>query len=537
MTGSTAGSRPRPALPCVQHTGVNADLIDPPLEVDSRPPDGGESQHLGIALTVISASQLMVVLDATIVTIALPSIKTALHFSSVNLEWTISAYTLVFGGFLLLGGRLGDVFGRRRLFIVGLVIFTAASFAGGLATTSAWLVAARAVQGLGGAITAPTALALIGETFPEGPSRTRAMGIYAAMSGAGGAVGLVVGGILTSGLSWLWVFFVNVPIGVLVAIAAPRVLARSVRQTSTRLDVPGALSATAGMTALVYGLVRAPVDGWSDVVTYASFAAAFILLVAFVVIEARSDHPTLPFGLLRDRNRSASYIMMFALAGGIFAVFFFLTQYLQTAKGYSALKAGLAFLPFSVAIAGTSQVVAKLMRRIPPVVLVTVGPLMASLGLFWLSRLNVDSSYAGAVLGPIMVIGVGLGLTFVPIVLGVTSGVQPTELGIASAVLNTAQQVGGTVGLAILVTIAADATKNALQAAPPGRAARDVALAASLHGYTTAFVVGACIALAAFFIAIIAVRPPAPGRAGSSSTTGADPGGQTTVEAPKDLAA
>jgi EmrB/QacA subfamily drug resistance transporter len=515
MTASTAGRRHCPVLPCVEHTGVSVDLLDPPTPVVETPAANQDSRRLAIALVVISASQLMVVLDATIVTIALPSIKSALHFSSVNLEWTISAYTLVFGGFLLLGGRLGDVFGRRRLFIAGLVVFTAASFAGGLATTSGWLIASRAVQGLGGAITAPTALALIGETFPEGPSRTRAMGIYAAMSGAGGAVGLVVGGILTSGLSWRWVFFVNVPIGVLVAIAAPRVLARSIRQAGTRLDVPGSVAATAGMTALVYGLVRAPVDGWTDLITYASFAAAFVLLVAFVLIEARSDHPTLPFGLLKDRNRSASYIMMFALAGGIFAVFFFLTQYLQTAKGYSALKAGLAFLPFSVAIAGTSQLIARLMRRIPPVVLVTVGPLMASLGLFWLSRLTVHSSYAGGVLGPIMVIGVGLGLTFVPIVLGVTSGVAPAELGIASAVLNTAQQVGGTVGLATLVTIAADATKNALQTSSStgaSRSAQELALAASLHGYTTAFVVGGFIGLAAFVVALIAVRPPAPGR-------------------------
>ena len=518
MSDQAASGHFRPALPCVQHTGVSADtLVQPPPPAPPGPPGPQDpaARRLAVALTVISASQLMVVLDATIVTIALPSIQTALHFSSVNLEWTISAYTLVFGGFLLLGGRLGDVFGRRRLFIAGLAIFTVASFAGGLATTSGWLITARAVQGLGGAITAPTALALIGETFPEGPSRTRAMGIYAAMSGAGGAVGLLLGGILTSALSWRWVFFVNVPIGVLVAVVAPRVLARSARQAGTRLDIPGSVSATAGMTALVYGLVRAPVNGWGDSVTLASFAGAFVLLAAFVVIEARSDHPTLPFGLLRDRNRSASYIVMFTLAGGIFAVFFFLTLYLQTAEGYSPLKAGLAFLPFSVGIAATSQIVAKLMQRIPPRIFVTVGPLLGSLGLFWLSRLDTQSSYLAGVLGPIMVIAVGLGLTFVPLVLGVTSGVQPAELGIASAVLNTAQQVGGTLGLAILVTIAADATKNALRAAPvpkTPRHIRELALAASLHGYTTAFVVGACIALAAFAVALIAVRPPVPSR-------------------------
>jgi predicted MFS family arabinose efflux permease len=293
------------------------------------------------------------------------------------------------------------------------------------------------------------------------------------------------------------------------------------------------------MTALVYGLVRAPVDGWGDSVTCASFAAAFVLLVAFVVTEARSDHPTLPFGLLKDRNRSASYIMMFTLAGGIFAVFYFLTLYLQSAEGYSPLDAGLAFLPFSVGIAATSQAVAKLIRRVSSRVFVTVGPLMGSLGLFWLSRLDDHSSYVSGVLGPIMVIAVGLGLTFVPLVLGVTSGVQPAELGIASAVLNTAQQVGGTLGLAILVTIAAGATKDALHAAAapeaPGQI-RDLALAASLHGYTTAFAVGACIALVAFAVALIAARPPAPSGTPTSSPVGTDTTPTTEVHTPGDPA-
>jgi MFS family permease len=331
----------------------------------------------------------------------------------------------------------------------------------------------------------------------------------------------LLGGILTTALSWRWVLFVNVPIGVVLVLTSPRVLARSVRRAGARLDLPGSATATAGMTALVYGLVRAPVDGWGDPFTYASFAVAFVLLVAFVIIEMRSDHPTLPFGLLADRNRSASYIVMFTLSGGIFAIFFFLTLYLQTVKGYSPLKAGLAFLPFSVGIASTSQIVAKLMKRFPPRLFVTLGPLLASIGLFWLSRLDVQTSYVNGVLGPVLVLAVGMGLTFVPLVLGVTSGVQPAELGIASAVLNTAQQVGGTLGLAILVTIAADATKSALRTAgaPHGpRQARDLALAASLHGYTTSFVVGACIAAAAFVVALMAVHPPAPtGSPGTSS--------------------
>jgi EmrB/QacA subfamily drug resistance transporter len=529
LSGSEVEHRYRPVLPCVPHTGVSADRLGRQEPLSTPQVKDEDSRRLTLALIVISASQLMVVLDATIVTVALPSIRKALHFSAVNLEWTISAYTLAFGGFLLLGGRLGDVFGRRRMFIIGISIFTLASLAGGFATTSAWLIATRAIQGIGGAISAPTALALIGETFPEGPSRTRAMGIYAAMSGAGGAVGLLLGGILTTALSWRWVLFVNVPLGVVVVGMAPRVLARSERGAHIRLDLPGSVTATAGMTALVYGLVRAPVNGWGDSITIVSFAVAFVLLLSFVIIEMRSDHPILPFSLLANRNRSASYIVMFTLSGGIFAIFFFLTLYLQTTKGYSPLRAGLAFFPFSVAIAATSQIVAKLMKRFPPRIFVTVGPLLASLGLFWLSRLDVQSTYVNGVLGPILVLGVGLGLTFVPVVLGVTAGVQPSELGIASAVLNTAQQVGGTLGLAILVTIAADATKNALssEAATQGkRQVREVALAATLHGYTTAFVVGACVAFAAFLVAVVAIHPPAPSEApssapvGSNSTTG-----------------
>jgi EmrB/QacA subfamily drug resistance transporter len=521
-------------LPCVAHTAISADQLGvhpPPSPPEAKDED---SRRLALALIVISASQLMVVLDATIVTVALPSIRTALHFSAVNLEWTISAYTLAFGGFLLLGGRLGDVFGRRRMFIVGISMFTLASLAGGFATTSAWLIATRAVQGIGGAISAPTALALIGETFPEGPSRTRAMGIYAAMSGAGGAVGLLLGGILTTALSWRWVLFVNVPLGVLVVSMAPRVLARSQRGARVRLDLPGSITATAGMTALVYGLVRAPVNGWGDSITIASFAAAFVLLGSFVFIELRSDHPILPFSLLANRNRGASYIVMFTLSGGIFAIFYFLTLYLQTAKGYSPLKAGLAFFPFSVAIAATSQIVAQLMKRFPPRLFVTVGPFLASAGLFWLSRLDVQSTYVNGVLGPILVLGVGLGLTFVPVVLGVTAGVKPEELGIASAVLNTAQQVGGTLGLAILVTIAADATKSALNSSPiheGSQGAREAVFAATVHGYTTAFVVGACIAFAAFIVAVVAIHPPAPAGSPAPSPIGEEqtPSLQDTV--------
>ena len=341
-----AGRADCPVLPCVPYTAISADRLGQDGQVGSSDTDVGESPRLTAALVVISTAQLMVVLDATIVTVALPSIQRALHFSTANLQWIITAYTLTFGGLLLLGGRLGDVFGRRRMFVFGLAVFSLASFVGGLATTATWLIAARAVQGIGGAIAAPTALALIGDTFPEGPARTRATGIYAAMSGAGGAVGLLLGGILTDYASWRWVLFVNAPIGALVVVAAPRVLKRSA-PLGGKLDIPGAFLATAGMTAVVYGLVRAPSSGWANAITIMALAGGFVLLVAFAVTELRSDHPMLPPRLLADRNRTASYIVMLTLTASIFAVSFFLTLFLQIVRGYSPLKTGLAFLPES----------------------------------------------------------------------------------------------------------------------------------------------------------------------------------------------
>jgi EmrB/QacA subfamily drug resistance transporter len=501
-----------PVLPCVPYTAINADRLGQDALAGPSDTDVGRSRQLTAALVVISTAQLMVVLDATIVTVALPSIQNALHFSTANLQWIVTGYTLTFGGLLLLGGRLGDVFGRRRMFVFGLMVFSVASFVGGLATTSGWLIAARAVQGVGGAIAAPTALALIGDTFPEGPARTRATGIYAAMSGAGGAVGLLLGGILTDFASWRWVLFVNAPIGALVVVAAPRVLKTSAPRGG-KLDIPGAFLATAGMTALVYGLVRAPSEGWANAITITSLAGGLVLLVAFAVTEVRSDHPMLPPRLLTDRNRTASYIVMLSLTASIFAVSFFLTLFLQTAMGYSPLKTGLAFLPFTVVIAATSQAVAKLMARIHPRVFVTIGPLLSAIALLWLSRIDVQSTYGSAVLGPLLVLALGLGFSFVPLVLGATSGVQPADMGVASAVLNTAQQVGGTLGLAVLVTVAAAATRSALRsgaAHPVAQQARTLALTSTVHGYSVAFVVASGIAFAAFLVALAAIRTPHP---------------------------
>ena len=498
-----AGREACPVLPCVQYTAINADRIGEEALARPSETEVGQSRQLTAALVLISTAQLMVVLDATIVAVALPSIQRALHFSTADLQWIITAYTLTFGGLLLLGGRLGDVLGRRRMFMFGLVVFSLASLAGGLATTSAWLIAARAVQGIGGAIAAPAALALIGDTFPEGPARTRATGVYAAMSGAGGAIGLLLGGILTDFASWRWVLFVNVPIGALVVVAAPRVLKRSAPRGG-KLDIPGALLATAGMTALVYGLVRAPAAGWANPITVASLVGGVVLLVAFAIIEVRSDHPMLPPRLLKDRNRTASYLVMLGITGSIFAVSFFLTLFLQTVLGFSPLKTGFAFLPFALGVGATSQVVAKLIPRIPPRVFVTIGPLLAAIGLLWLSRIDAQSTYGSAVLGPLLVLALGLGFSFVPLVLGATSGVQPADMGVASAVLNTAQQVGGTLGLAVLVTVATAATRSAL------KSGTTTAVASTVHGYSVAFVVASGMSFAAFLVALVAIRTPDP---------------------------
>jgi EmrB/QacA subfamily drug resistance transporter len=320
-----------------------------------------EHKHAGLALVLICAVQMMVILDGTIVNIALPSIQHQLHFSAPGLEWVITAYALTFGGLLLLGGRSGDLFGRRRMFTIGVIIFTAASLLGGFATDQLWLIAARVLQGVGGAIASPTALALIQNTYPEGPKRSRAMGVYAAMSGAGGSLGLLLGGILTDIASWRWVLFVNVPIGLTVAIVAPRVLGTTPTRHG-RLDLPGAMSVTLGMASLVFGLSRAATAGWSDRYTVAALALAVILLVTFVVIESKSPHAVMPLHIFKDRNRAGSYVIMLCLAAAMFATFFFITQFVQNILGYSPLKAGFAFLPMTIGIGGSANIIS----RVPP---------------------------------------------------------------------------------------------------------------------------------------------------------------------------
>ena len=487
-----------------------------------------QPRRLGLALAVIATAQLMVVLDATIVNVALPHIQGALGFSGANLEWVVNAYALAFGGLLLLGGRSGDLLGRRRIFIFGILLFSLASLVGGFANSQAWLLAARVVQGIGGAFAAPTALSLIAVTFPQGPSRNRAMGVYAAMSIAGGAVGLIVGGVLTTYASWRWVLFVNVPIGILVALAAPRVLGESQRQRG-RFDLPGAITATLGLALLVYGLSSAAtspngVSHWGDTKVIISLAAAAVLLVAFGVIETRSKHALLPIRVLQNRDRAGSYLIMLCVGTAIFGMFFFLTIFVQQVWGYSALKSGVAYLPMVTMIMVGSALASQLVSRIGARPLMLAGSAIATGGMFWLSRINENSHYVSGLLGPMLVTALGMGLLFVPISLVALTKVSDRDAGVASSLINTGQQVGGSIGLAVLGTVAwsavatsirsqaASAAAAAAKAGHPLTHAKAAALQTSMYhhalavGFSRGYLVSAGIAFLALVITVATIR-------------------------------
>src|SRR5216684_4064274 len=493
---------------------------------NARPAGGtmasGGPRRLGLALLVLATAQLMVVLDATIVNVALPHIQRALGFSGSGLEWVVNAYALTFGGLLLLGGRAGDRLGRRRMFIAGLLLFSAASLAGGFANSEALLLTARAVQGAGGALVAPAALALITTTFAEGPPRTRAFGVYAAMSIAGGAIGLIGGGLLTTYASWRWVLFVNVPIGAAVALAAPRVLAETPRRRG-RFDLPGAVTGTGGIAALVYGLISAAttpngVSHWGDAKVVASLAAAAVLLAAFAVIETRSPQALLPVRLLRDRTRTGAYLSYLGVGIFIFGMFFFLTVFMQAVWGYSPLKTGVAYLPFTAALFIGSGTAAQLVPKIGARPILIAGSAASTGGLYWLSRISEHDSYASAVLGPTIVIGAGLALLFVTLSLVALNRVPEADSGVASSLLNTGQQAGGSIGLALLGTVAWTVVAHSThaQAAATARAGHPAhpggPLAAAIYnhalatGFGRGFLVAAGIALLTLIINVAVIR-------------------------------
>ncbi|MEV5318548.1 MFS transporter [Streptomyces sp. NPDC052687] len=476
----------------------------------------------GIALTVIAACQLMVVLDATIVNIALPHIQDALEFSTTDLTWVVSAYTLTFGGLLLLGARAGDILGRRRVFTAGILLFTFASLLGGLAQEPCQLLAARALQGVGGAIASPTSLALITTTFAEGPERNRAFGVFAAVSAGGGAIGLLAGGMLTEWLDWRWVLFVNVPIGVLIAVLTPLYINESERHPG-RFDIAGALTSTVGMASLVYGFIRAAEEGWRDSVTLTSFGVAVVLLIAFVLTEMRAKEPITPLRMFTDRNRAGTYVIMLSLAAAMFGMFFYIVLFVQNVLGYSPIKAGLAFLPVTVAIVigvGLSQ---RFLPVLGPKPFMLAGSALVVVGLVWQTFISPDSSYAGGVLGPMLVFGFGMGLNFVTATVTAVAGVASHEAGAASGLLNATQQVGGSLGLSILTTVFGTASKDEAEKQLPGFMAESSpeqkAEFAQTHqlptpwghevltqGISTAFVPAAAMAVLALVTAWLVIR-------------------------------
>ena len=443
-------------------------MADLKQHTEARAP--GQHVNLGWALVLISIAQLMVVLDGTIVNIALPYIQHDLDIASANLRWVVTGYALAFGSLLLLGGRLGDLYGRRKVFMTGLIVFGVASLLGGLATSEGLLLAARGLQGLGAALASPAALALITTTFPAGPARNRAFAVYAAMSGVGAAVGLLLGGWLTGldsflGLDvegWRLTLLINTPIGIVTALLAPRLLAESESHPG-ELDLPGAVTGTLGLLGIVYGISRAGTDGWTDTWTLASLAAGLLLVVAFLVIERRVEHPLLPVRVFVNRTRAASFMAMFFAPAAMFAMFYYLSQYIQNVMGYSPIEAGVAFLPFCFGLVLAAGIASNLVNRIDPRFLAGAGTLLAAGALLGFSRLPFDTTfpatdvqghYATDVLPFILMMSIGMGLTFVPLTLTAVHHLRAEDSGIGSGVLNTMQQVGGALGLSLLGTIA-----------------------------------------------------------------------------------
>jgi EmrB/QacA subfamily drug resistance transporter len=459
-----------------------------------------------LSVAIVCIAQLMVILDATIVNVALPSIQRGLDLSPANLQWVVNAYTLTFGGFLLLGGRMADLFGRRRLFFAGVAIFTAASFLNGIAGSSAMLIASRALQGFGAALVSPSALAIVNTTFPGGDDQRKALSVFAALSAAGGALGLLLGGILTQALSWSWIFFVNVPIGVLaIALAARFVPDSRGEGAEGRPDVLGAVSVTGGLALLIYAIVETQSNGWGSATTIGLLAVALALLGAFVVIESRVRAPLVRLSIFRVRALATGDAAMFFLAAGMYANFYFGTLYLQDILNFKPIATGFAFLPVAVLIgvgAGISQrIVPRFGIRAVTITGVTIGVV----GLALMARVTVESTYAGTLLPSFVLLAFGLGLAFVPVTLIAVSSVGPEDAGLSSGLFNTAQQIGGAVGLAILATVAATHTGNLLAAAGAHPSAHEVATA-TVSGYRLAFIVAAGLMLLADVVLVTFLR-------------------------------
>ncbi|GGJ33775.1 MFS transporter [Streptomyces brasiliensis] len=477
------------------------------------------------ALVFISIAQLMVVLDATIVNIALPSAQQDLHISDANKQWVITAYALAFGGLLLFGGRVADLWGRKRTFVTGLIGFALASAIGGFAGNEATLLGARAAQGAFGALLAPAALSLLATTFTDAKEQIKAFGVFSAIAGGGGAVGLLLGGVLTEYLDWRWTFFANIPFAVVAVLGAYLVIREPEgSRNQSPLDIPGVVLSTLGLVSLVYGFTRAESAGWSSISTIGLFVAAAVLLATFVAVESKVRHPLLPMRVIADRNRGGSYLSLGLAIIGIFGVSLFLTYYLQVIQGYSAVKTGLAFLPLVVAlIIASTQIGARLVNRLSARALMAPGYAVAAIGILLFTQLDVDSSYAGGILPGLVLLGLGLGTAFTPGIALSTNGVEPRDAGVASAMANTSQQVGGAIGTALLNTVAATATTDYLASHVAGASDAKLLQAQGLvHGYAHATWWAVGIEAVAAVLALIFVTAGRPGTVKVDSSEGGD---------------
>ncbi len=466
--------------------------------VSAAPP---RRARAGLVLATILTCQLMLILDATVMNVALPHIQAELHFSPTGLSWVMSAYTLIFGCLLLLGGRAGDLFGRRRMFVIGVAVFTVASLAGGLATSATWLVIARIVQGLGAAAAGPNTLALINTTITEPKARVRALALFSGMSSGGFAVGLILGGLLTEWGSWRLVMFINVPFGIAVTLLALRFIAEPERH-SARLDLPGAVTSTLGVAGLVFAFVRAATAGWGDPVVLTTLIGGGVFVVVFLLLERRAAEPLLRLSLLAEGNRARAYVNFFLGPMAMMSMFFFLTQFIQDVLGLGPLATGLAFLPMAVTMFGMSRTVPRLLPRFGAKALTVTGSSLMVIGLFWLTRLDVGSGYFGALLGPLLLMGIGGGLGFSPLNVIIMSTVPVRDAGAAGGALQTMQQIGSSLGLAVLVTVFGRVSAGA--AADHQSPAHVL-----VTGMTSAFLVASCVAVASFVVALTFRREPA----------------------------
>ncbi len=459
----------------------------------------------GVALAIMLGAQLMIILDMTVVNIALPHIQASLHFTPTSLSWVANGYTLTSGGLLLLGGRAGDILGRRRMFMLGIAIFTLASLTGGLASSAGMLLASRAVQGAGGALAAPAVLALIVSAFPEGTERTRALGIYMGVITGGSSLGLVLGGVLTEWLNWRWVLFINVPIGVAVLAVAPLFVNEAPRQPG-HFDVAGAITSTAGVSVLVYAFIRAAAGGWGDHLAIGAFGVAAVLIALFIAIETRAAQPITPLRLFADVSRSGSFAARVFLIAGMFGTFYFVTLVLQRLLGFSPLRAGVAFLPMTVTLFAMSRTAPRLMPRLGAKPMMIAGMLPAIAAMAWLSRVTPGTGYWAGVFGPMMLLGVGMGIVFVPLTTTSLAGVPPRDSGAASAMVNMLQLAGGSLGLAVLVAAFGTAYRGAAGHPVAGLTSFAQGQHQFAHGVAAAFLLAAILDVASLLVILLVIR-------------------------------